>query len=35
MVADEFDWDVLREAAVEVSHHAYAPYSHFPVGAAG
>jgi len=34
-VADEFDWDVLREAAVEVSQHAYAPYSHFPVGAAG
>ena len=34
-MADEFDWDALREAAVEVSHHAYAPYSHFPVGAAG
>ena len=34
-VAEEFDWDALREAAVEVSHHAYAPYSHFPVGAAG
>ena len=34
-MADEFDWDVLREAAVEVSQHAYAPYSHFPVGAAG
>jgi len=35
MVADEFDWGALREAAVEVSRHAYAPYSHFPVGAAG
>jgi cytidine deaminase len=35
MVADEFDWDALREAAVEVSYRAYAPYSHFPVGAAG
>jgi cytidine deaminase len=29
-----FDWDALRAAAVEVSHRAYAPYSHFPVGAA-
>ena len=34
-VADEFDWDALREAAVEVSRRAYAPYSHYPVGAAG
>jgi cytidine deaminase len=33
-VGDEFDWDALREAAVEVSRRAYAPYSHFPVGAA-
>ena len=32
---DDFDWDALREAAIEASHHAYAPYSHFPVGAAG
>ena len=31
----EFDWEALRQAAVAVSHHAYAPYSHFPVGAAG
>ena len=31
---DEFDWDALRAAAVEVSRRAYAPYSHFPVGAA-
>ena len=35
MVPDEFDWDALREAAVEVSQRAYAPYSRFPVGAAG
>ena len=34
-VADEFDWDALRDAAVEVSRRAYAPYSHYPVGAAG
>jgi cytidine deaminase len=32
---DEFDWDALQEAAVAVSRRAYAPYSHFPVGAAG
>jgi cytidine deaminase len=35
MVPDEFDWDTLREAAVAASHRAYAPYSRFPVGAAG
>jgi cytidine deaminase len=29
------DWDALRSAAVEVSHRAYAPYSRYPVGAAG
>jgi cytidine deaminase len=34
-VADEFDWEGLRAAAVEVSQRAYAPYSHYPVGAAG
>jgi cytidine deaminase len=33
-VADEVDWGALRDAAVEVSRRAYAPYSHFPVGAA-
>jgi len=32
---DELDWDALRDAAVEVSRRAYAPYSRFPVGAAG
>jgi len=34
-VADEFDWEGLRAAAIEVSQRAYAPYSRFPVGAAG
>ena len=34
-MADEFDWEGLRAAAVEVSERAYAPYSRFPVGAAG
>ncbi len=33
-VAEEFDWDTLLAAAVEVSRRAYAPYSRFPVGAA-
>jgi cytidine deaminase len=27
-------WDLLQERAVEAATHAYAPYSHFPVGAA-
>ena len=31
----EIDWPVLREAARAVMLQAYAPYSHFPVGAAG
>ena len=34
-MSEEFDWEALRQAAVEVSRRAYAPYSHFPVGAAG
>jgi cytidine deaminase len=29
------DWETLRAAAVAVMGHAYAPYSHYPVGAAG
>ena len=28
------DWPALRAAAREAARHAYAPYSHFPVGAA-
>jgi cytidine deaminase len=31
----DVDWDALRTAAVEAMHRAYAPYSRFPVGAAG
>jgi cytidine deaminase len=31
----DVDWAGLREAAVRVMHRAYAPYSKFPVGAAG
>ena len=31
----EIDWAALRAAAVEVATRAYAPYSHFHVGAAG
>ena len=31
----EVDWDALRAAATEAMRHAYAPYSNFPVGAAG
>lgn len=30
----EFDWESLRAAAEEAMTHAYAPYSHFSVGAA-
>jgi cytidine deaminase len=29
------DWAALRAAATEAMRHAYAPYSQFPVGAAG
>jgi cytidine deaminase len=29
------DWVALRAAAIEARQHAYAPYSGFPVGAAG
>lgn len=28
------DWDDLRSAATQAMHRAYAPYSHYPVGAA-
>ncbi|MGE2732353.1 cytidine deaminase [Mycolicibacterium vaccae] len=30
----QIEWDVLRRKAIEVSEHAYAPYSGFRVGAA-
>src|SRR4051812_50219201 len=30
----DFDWAGLTAQAVEAATHAYAPYSHFPVGAA-
>lgn len=30
----EPDWNALRDAALEICERAYAPYSHFPVGAA-
>ncbi|MFN8079678.1 MAG: cytidine deaminase [Kineosporiaceae bacterium] len=33
--SEEIDWVRLRAAAREVMTRAYAPYSHFPVGAAG
>jgi cytidine deaminase len=33
-VADSFDWEGLTAEAVAAMSHAYAPYSHFPVGAA-
>jgi len=33
-VAGTVNWKTLRDKAIEVSHHAYAPYSEFPVGAA-
>ncbi|MFI7064644.1 cytidine deaminase [Kribbella sp. NPDC050124] len=32
--ASTVDWPALRSAAVEAMGRAYAPYSHFPVGAA-
>ena len=31
---DGFDWEGLKAQAVAAMGHAYAPYSHFPVGAA-
>ena len=31
----EVEWTALRERAIEAMGHAYAPYSHFPVGVAG
>lgn len=34
MAEAEIDWATLHAAAVAAMGHAYAPYSHFPVGAA-
>ncbi|MFC4554283.1 cytidine deaminase [Georgenia faecalis] len=34
MVIDDGTWRELREAAREIVRRAYAPYSHYPVGAA-
>ncbi len=34
MNASDGDWARLRESAIEASRRAYAPYSHFHVGAA-
>jgi len=34
-VEQHIDWPALRRAAVDVMQRAYAPYSKFPVGAAG
>jgi cytidine deaminase len=33
-VAGDFDWAALTERATEAMTHAYAPYSHYRVGAA-
>ena len=35
MNVSEQTWDRLHDAAVEAMRHAYCPYSHFSVGAAG
>lgn len=34
-MSGQTDWDPLQTRAVEVMHRAYAPYSRYPVGAAG
>src|SRR6476469_10555108 len=33
-MSDDFDWDGLRDKAIEAATHAYAPYSSYPVGGA-
>lgn len=35
LVMTQIDWNALRHAAADVMTHAYAPYSRYPVGAAG
>ncbi len=32
--SESVDWSVLKAAAIDAMHRAYAPYSDFPVGAA-
>ena len=34
-ISARVDWEALRSKARELTTRAYAPYSHFPVGAAG
>ncbi|SDU53032.1 cytidine deaminase [Gordonia westfalica] len=34
-MSTEIQWNVLRHRATEMLSRAYAPYSHYPVGAAG
>lgn len=34
-VSTDIEWNVLRHKATEMLSHAYAPYSQYPVGAAG
>jgi cytidine deaminase len=34
MTMHDIDWEALKAEAVAAMRHAYAPYSHFPVGAA-
>jgi cytidine deaminase len=33
-MSDDFDWEALQAEAVAIMTKAYAPYSHYPVGAA-
>ncbi|MEY3934467.1 MAG: hypothetical protein RLZZ606_1066 [Actinomycetota bacterium] len=33
-MSQEIDWSALKEAAIAAMRNAYAPYSHYPVGAA-
>ena len=33
-MTEDFDWDGLREKAIEAATHAYAPYSSYSVGVA-
>jgi len=33
-MTQEINWELLKDAAIKAMQQAYAPYSHFPVGAA-